>query len=189
MDGALLKSFSCETEGLQLRPLAEGDEPLFHALYGDPETMRFISCPWTPVKAAKRFRGFLDRQGESTLGDRFLVVVRKPTQTSLGICGTSHYDSSAMRLEVGMVLLPLGRKVGIGREALTALVGRAFEEPLVNEVYARVAAGNSAARNLVARIGFRQDCVRRGEGCDLTACEWSVYRSEWGISKSTSFQG
>ncbi len=178
MDGVLLKSLSCETEGLQLRSLAEGDEPLFHALYGDPETMRFISVPWTPAEAAKRFRGILGRQGESALVDRFLVIVRKLTRTSLGICGTSHYDSSAMRLEVGMVLLPSGRKSGVGREALTALVGRAFEEPLVNEVYARVAAGNSAARNLVARIGFRQDCVRRGEGCDLTTCEWSVHRSE-----------
>ncbi len=189
MDGAGLKSFSCETGRLQLRSLAEGDEPLFHALYTDPGTMRFIRDPLTPANATKQFHKIIKRQSHSAFGGRFLALVEKRTQTPLGICGTSHYDPTTMRLEVGLMLLPLGCRLGVGREALTALVGLAFEESLVNEVYARSAAGNTAARNLLARVGFRSDGIANGDRQKLAMWVWSMHRSTWLVSKSTNIQG
>ncbi len=82
-----------------------------------------------------------------------------------------------------MVLLPLGRGLGLGREALAALVSLAFEEPLINEVYARFAAGNTAARNLVARVGFCPDCAAKVGEQESGMCERSIHRSGWCVSK------
>lgn len=189
MDGAGLKSFSCETGRLQLRPLAEGDELLFHALYTDPGTMRFIKDPLTPANATRQFHKIIHRQGGSALAGGFLALVEKDAHTPLGICATSHYDPTTMRLEVGLMLLPLGRRLGVGREALTALVGLAFEETLVDEVYARSAAGNTAAKNLLARVGFRSDGIAKGDRQKLAMWAWSMHRSRWLVSKSTNFRG
>lgn len=186
-----MKSFSCKAEVAQLRLLREGDEALFHALYTDPVTMRFIGGPWTPTKVASKFKGIVDRQGGSNFDDRFLVILEKATQTPLGVCGTSHYDPVAMRLEVGIVLSSEGRRLGIAREALTALVGFAFEELMVDEVYACFAVGNKPARNLVARLGFRPSRAGRvgGKLEEVVECEWSVHRSAWCIREMTNKQG
>lgn len=174
---------------MQLRPLAEGDELLFHALYTDPGTMRFIRDPLTPANATRQFRKIIHRQGGSALAGGFLALVEKDAQTPLGICGTSHYDPTTLRLEVGLMLLPLGCRLGVGREALFALVGLAFEETLVNEVYARSAAGNTAAKNLLARVGFCSGGIAKGDRQKLAMCVWSMHRSRWLVCKSTNFRG
>lgn len=189
MDVLSLKSFSWETERLCLRPLAEGDEALFHALYTDAQIMRFIGTPLTAAEAASQFRKIVHRQGEPALDRRFLVIVAKNTRAPLGICGTSHYDPGTMRLEVGMVLLPEGRGRGVAREALVALVGRVLEERLVGGVCVRFAAGNTAMRSLASSIGFSSDGAARGRRQDSTICHWSVHRSSWRSSETTNSQG
>jgi RimJ/RimL family protein N-acetyltransferase len=159
--------------------MTEDDEPLFHALYTDPATMRFIGVPWTPAKAAKLFRKILQRRGKSAPGDRYLVIMGGTTQAAMGICGSSHYDPMAKRLEVGVMLLPFGCRAGVGRGALTALVDYLFESQRVVEVYARIAVGHSAASNLVRRAGFRLDPVARGGDQDVGERQWSAHRSTW----------
>lgn len=168
---------------MRLRPLVEGDEPLFQALYTDAQTMRFVGGPWTPAEAAKRFRAILCRQGKPTPADRFLVIEGESSPTPMGICGSSHYDRASMRVEVGVMLLPLGRRAGAGRGALVALVDHLFEEQLVVEVYARIAAGHSAAQNLVKRAGFLPDMVARDGEQDVGERQWSVHRSTWRASQ------
>ena len=75
------------------------------------------------------------------------------------------------------------------QRALTALVDLAFEEAQVNEVYARFAPQNVAARNLVTRIGFEPSrAVNNGEQTS-TMSEYSVSRSIWCIDKTTNIQG
>lgn len=186
MEDIPLNPFLCETEQLRMHPLAEDDKALFHALYTDLQIMRFIGTPLTEAEAESAFGGIVHRQREPSLDLRFLAMVHKHTQMPLGICGTGHHDPIAARLEIGMVLLPVGRRLGIAREALTALVDRAFDEQLVNEVYACIAAGNTLARNLLSRVGFRQDIADRRQGPESTACHWSVHRSSWRTNQTAN---
>ncbi|HXS04584.1 MAG TPA: GNAT family N-acetyltransferase [Rhodanobacter sp.] len=184
-----MKSFSCETDALRLRPLMEIDEALFVALYTDPDTMRFIGSPWTPEEARRQFRKAIRQQGRSAPGSRYLVIARKNVLAPLGICGTSHYDPAIQRIEVGMVLLPEGRRLGVAREALMALVGLVFEEQLVGEVFARFTSENVAARNLVSRVGFRPDSIAMEKEPGAAICVWSIHRSAWCINKITNIRG
>lgn len=173
------ETFSSETERPRLRPLEAGDEALFHALYTDPVTMRFVGVPWVPAEAAKRFRRILQRGQQSTPADRYLVIVGQATADPLGICGSSHYDPVTMRLELGMMLLLRGRRLGVARGALTALVDYMFRESPAVELYARFATANMAARNVMARTGFRPVHVAEVERHKSTMCEWSILRSKW----------
>ena len=171
---------------MRLRPLREADEPLFQALYTDAQTMRFVGDPWTPAEAARRFRAILSRRETLVSTDRFLVIEEKSSREPMGICGSSHYDRAGMRVEVGVMLLPQGRRLGVGRAALGALVDYMFQEPSLLEVYARVAIENSAARNLVTRVGFRQSRAAEGNKQGTLTCEWSVHRSQWNMSQTTN---
>lgn len=184
-----MKTFSCETKSLRLRPLTESDEELFVALYTDADTMRFIEPPWTLEQATLRFRKTISQQERSVPGSRFLVIARKNVQTPLGICGTPHYDPAIQRVEVGMLLLPEGRRLGVAREALTGFLDLVFEEQLVAEVFARFTRGNVAARNLASRAGFRLDSIAMEKGLGADICVWSIHRSAWRIKKTTNIRG
>lgn len=181
-----MKSFSREAGSVRLRPMTQGDEALFHALYTDPETMRFVGAAWTRAEAAERFRRVLQRGQESALANRYLVIVEEATGDPLGICGSSHYDPVALRVEVGVMLLPSWCGQGVGKGALAALVDCLFQEPSLLEVYARFAVENSAARNLVTRVGFRPNHAAKGKKQDRLACEWSVCRSQWNTGQTTN---
>jgi len=179
----LLKSFSRKARSVRLRPMMQSDEALFHTLYTDPETMRFVGAPWTPAEAVERFRATLCRRGKTVVTDRFFVIEEKSSREAMGICGSSHYDRANMRVEVGVMLLPLGRRAGVGRGALMALVDHLFEEQLLVEVYARIVAGHSAAENLVKRASFLLDMVVKGGERDVGERQWSVHRSTWRASQ------
>ncbi|MDE2154425.1 MAG: GNAT family N-acetyltransferase [Xanthomonadaceae bacterium] len=181
--------FECETGRLRLRTLQADDEALFHALYTDPETMRFIGTPLSAEQASGKFLKIVRRQAEPVLDGRYLVMVEKNTRKSLGICGTGHYDQEAMRIEVGMVLTSAGRGQGFATEALAALVDQVFEQHPMEVVYARFDAGNAAAWNLVSRLGFAPEVVAEGLEQASTNCRWSVQRSRWHASNITNSQG
>ncbi len=70
MSGIDLSTFTLVTERLQLCSLEPTDEMLYHELYADPETMRFIAPPFTAEQTANSFRKVLARHCKPSLKDR-----------------------------------------------------------------------------------------------------------------------
>jgi ribosomal-protein-alanine N-acetyltransferase len=176
MDALSLKSFSCETERLCLRPLAEGDEALFHAIYTDPEIMCFIAPPLTEKEAAGRFRKMVRRQLEANVEGKFLVILIRETHKAIGICGTSDYDAKTGALEVGLVLTHEGRKQGFAREALAALMESVFAAAQIQELCVRFSPENVAAEKLASSVGFSPRTSLPADERDSSRCYWSVQR-------------
>jgi len=189
MDMFSPKSFSCETERLCLRPLTDGDEALFHALYTDPETMRFIGTPLTGEQVTRRFRKTLGDMHRQPFKCLFLAILEKASQLPLGICGMPQFTADAVRQEVGLVLVRQARSKGIAREGLAALVNRIFAMSSVEEVWARFSTENLAAQQLVVAVGFHA-CDEVLLGQELSSkCHWSVRRSSWRVAESNQLQG
>lgn len=175
-----------ETERLRLRPLNTDDEALYHDLYTDPETMRFIAPPFSTEKAASSFRKVVALQHEPTLASRFMVIEEKAEQKGLGICGTSTFDADTRRVEVGIVLKSEGRSRGIGSEALPALMNRIFAVSLVQEIYLRFSAQHSVMLRLNTRVGFMPCADGAQEEGVLSKRVWSVHRSSWLVNQTTN---
>lgn len=177
MDSLCLKSFTWETERLCLRSLAEGDEALFHELYTDPETMRFIGTPLSVEQATLKFGKTLGAMRRRPFKCLFLTILEKTSQLPLGICGMPQFDSDAIRQEVGLVLVRQARSKGIAREGLAALVNRIFAMSSVEEVWAQFSAENLAAQQLVVAVGFHA-CNEVLLGQELSSKRhWSMRRS------------
>ncbi|MHB1271628.1 MAG: GNAT family N-acetyltransferase [Rhodanobacter sp.] len=189
MDGIALPAFEFETARLFLRPLQVGDEALFHGLYTDPETMRFIGKPLSAEQASSRFLKIVARQRKPSLRGRFLAMFDKLTRQPLGICGTSHYDVAALRVEVGLVLRREARAQGFAREAIAALMERIFAASPVNEIEVKFSAENWAAEQAGIGLGFTPCVDAAKEPGLLSECRWSVYRSSWYVTKTTNDQG
>jgi len=189
MDGIALPAFEFETARLLVRPLQAGDEALFHGLYTDPETMRFIGKPLSAEQASSRFRKIAAQQRKPSLKGCFLAMLDKATWQSLGICGTSHYDVAARRLEVGLVLRREARAQGFAREALAALMERIFAASPFNEIEVKFSAENRAAEHLVVSLGFTSCVDAAREAGLLSERRWSVCRSSWYVTNTTNAQG
>jgi RimJ/RimL family protein N-acetyltransferase len=181
-----LSVFDFETERLHLRLLAEGDEVLFHGLYTDPETMRFIGPPLSVEKAAKSFQKIVARQREAALKGRFLAILEKATLQPLGICGTSLHDGGALRLEVGIVLRPQAQSRGFAREALAALMKRIFAMSPIEEIYVRFSAQCPAVERLNIHLGFTPCATEVTEEGLFPKRVWSVHRSSWRTNQATN---
>ncbi|TAM59036.1 MAG: N-acetyltransferase [Rhodanobacter sp.] len=186
MDGIAPPTFEFETARLFLRPLQAGDEALYHSLYTDPETMRFIAPPLSGEQASSRFQKIVARQREPSLGSRFLAMIEKATRQPIGICGTTHHDAQAQRLEVGMVLLREGRNRGVAKEALAALMKRIFASSSIDEIEVKFSVENRAAEQLFISLGFSPCADAVGEPGLLSECRWSVHRSSWYVNQTVN---
>lgn len=190
MDLLSPKSFSWETERLCLRPMVEGDEALFRALYTDPETMRFIGTPLSDEQMTRKFRKILGDMQRQPFKCLFLVILEKASQLPLGICGMPQFNHDAIRQEVGLVLIKQARSRGIAREGLAALVNRIFATcSSVDEVWAQFSTENLAAQQLVVAVGFSA-CGEVLLGQELSSKRhWSVRRSSWRAAEPNQLQG
>ena len=178
VDSPCLAAFEIDTERLHLRPLQPGDEALFHALYTDQDTMRFIAPPLSAAQAARYFRSTVAGMQATPIRWLSLTMLRKPSQRPLGICGVSDFDAAARRLEVGILLTAEARSQGVAREGLTALMNRLFEVLPVSELWARFSAGHPAAERLVASVGFAP-CI------EVEVGKGPVPRRIWSVQRST----
>ncbi|HEY8682011.1 MAG TPA: GNAT family N-acetyltransferase [Rhodanobacter sp.] len=179
-------AFDFESERLHLRPLDEGDGALFHGLYTDPETMRFIAPPLSTEQAASKFRKIVVRQREPSLRWRFLAILEKATRKPVGICGTSRYDAEALRLEVGIVLNPGAGSRGFAREALAALMNRVFAVSSIDEIWVECSMLYPAVERMVSAVGFTP-CMD-GAGNEVLSSKriWSVHRSSWYVNQASN---
>lgn len=158
VDGPALAAFKIDTERLHLRPLQPGDEALFHALYTDPDSMRFIAPPLSAAQAARHFLRTVAGMQATPIRWLSLAMLRKQSQQPLGICGVSDFDAAARRLEVGILLTAQARSQGIAWEGLTALMRRLFELLSVDELWARFSAECFPAVMTECRAGYTHPC-------------------------------
>lgn len=177
MAGPLLAAFEIDTERLRLRPLQAGDEALFHALYTDPDTMRFIAPPLSAEQAARLFRKTVAGMQQQPFRWLSLAIVQNLSQQAFGICGVSDFAAGAKRLEVGILLTAEARSRGIALEALAALVQRMFDVLSVDEIWLQCCGEYPAIERLAIRVGMALD-TQIAEQRDLSSKRiWSVCRA------------
>lgn len=151
------------TDRLVLRPLAASDAEDLHAAFGDPEAMAYWSTP--PHASLAETRAWLDRAiaTPANAGEEF--AVERDGQV-IGKAGLWRFP------EIGYILRRDAWGRGFAREALRAVLDRAFETHGLEAVDADVDPRNLRSLALLARLGFQEvgrapRTVRVGEAwCD-----------------------
>lgn len=154
------------TPRLILRRARPSDLDDLHAVLSDPAAMRYWSTP--PHADVAQTRAFLDGMIAAGAGDSDDFVVEHQGRV-IGKAGFWRIP------EVGYILHPGFWGLGLGREALTAVIGHAFATRGLAEIVADVDPRNAASLALLARLGFRE--TGRAERTWEVGGEWcdSVY--------------
>lgn len=177
-----------DTPRLRLRPLAAADAEALFRLHADPQVMRYWSTPpWAGIEQAE---AMIEADRDALPAGRHLrlaLTLRgEPAghgDSLVGSCSLFSFHEASRRAEIGYVLAREVWGRGLMHEALTALVGFAFETLNLNRLEADIDPRNSASARSLARLGFVQEGFLRerwivGEEVSDTAL-FGLLRREW----------
>jgi len=170
-----------ETPRLRMHALSAADEALFCELFTDRETMQFIGRSLPHDRAARSFRAALRANSASPRRQVFLCVLERTSNQPVGICTVQNLDLLERRAELGMMIRPLQRGRGFGKEALAALVGYAFRLFPIEEAFVQYDPRHLAAERLVMSTGFSPKTLvgvgANEQGSPKRIC--SAFRESW----------
>jgi RimJ/RimL family protein N-acetyltransferase len=152
------------TERLLLRPFTPADQAAMHAIYSDPEVMRYVGhgphrTPGETAAALNAYGDMLARRGYS-----FLAVVERETGTVVGDGGLHPLAGTGPEIELGYTLARAAWGRGYATELGRALVDHARTALGVTQVVAQVEPANTASRHVLEKLGMRERGVRTAYG-------------------------
>jgi len=167
-------TYPLRTPRLHIEPLAHADIPEFVAYRQVPEVAQYQS--WTADYNQADATRLVDGQPASVLpeeGAWLQLAVRSAAGGSL------HGDVAIHRLadqpgtfELGVTLAPASQGMGIGAEAMGAVIDFLFTEEGAHRVVAFCDARNEPVRRLLDRVGMRQES--RQLDADFFKGEWTT---------------
>jgi len=148
-----------ETERLILRTWMPSDAPALAAIYGDPETMKYIL---SGTKTLEQTRRAIDEMIEAHERDGCSMwpVVLKESSALIGTCGLMKTEQPRV-LEIGFAFAPEARGKGYALEAGAGVLAFAFEQLGAESVIALVSPFNAPCVTLINRLGMQFDRVVR----------------------------
>ncbi len=148
-----------ETARLTLRPMTDDDRAPFHALFTDPDVLRYVSpVPIPPDQldaAFAHYRAGLEANGygywalEEKGGDRFAGIILLDD-----VKITAAFTPAK---EIGWLLRPAHWGKGYASEGARLAVEHAFTAMNLDEVVALTAEQNLASRRVMQRLGMTHD--------------------------------
>ncbi|GAA6151761.1 GNAT family N-acetyltransferase [Pseudoteredinibacter isoporae] len=146
-----------ETERLKLLSPTADNFPVYEAFYGDAEASNMYGGPLSREQIWARLKA--DLGSWYLMGFGVWIVQEKETGDSIGTCG--FWKGKDWPRELTWWLLPDARGKGFAREASIAAIRHAFDQWHWDCVETYMNDENTAARNLVERLGGQK--VRRSE--------------------------
>ena len=147
-----------ETPRLLLRPFGADDAVLMHAVYSDPEVMRYVATgPMSDLAITQRL---LEDYGAHQLrhGYSFWAVIERSSGTLIGDAGL--YLTPAGEVELGYTLGAAWWGLGYATEAAGRWLSFAFDELRLREVIALAEPANLASLHVLDKLGMRRDGER-----------------------------
>jgi [ribosomal protein S5]-alanine N-acetyltransferase len=152
------------TARLHLRPFTPADRAAIHAVYADPDVMRYVGhgAHRTMAETASALRTYgdvLERRGYS-----FLAVTERATGALIGDGGLHPLGGVGPDVELGYTLARDAWGKGYATELGQALVEYAFTVLRVPRVVAQVEPANTASRRVLAKLGMTERETRTAYG-------------------------
>jgi RimJ/RimL family protein N-acetyltransferase len=152
-----------ETQRLRLRPMSFDDLDAFHAVVGDPVSMRFYPRPFTRDMAREWIERVLQRYQTDGIG--LLAVEEKATGELIGDCGPMWQPVDDERfVELGWHVRRDRQGLGFAKEAGAACRDEAWRVLDVDLLISLVRPENAPSWSVARALGFRswRGTVRAG---------------------------
>jgi RimJ/RimL family protein N-acetyltransferase len=152
------------TRRLWLRPFGPADHDAAHAVYADPEVMRWVGhgAHRTEAETRSALRGYADALAKRGYG--FVAVIERETGTLIGDAGLHPLGGRGPDIELGYTLARASWGRGYGTEIARALAEYAFGVLGATRVVAQVEPDNRASRHVLEKLGMTAQETRMAHG-------------------------
>ena len=155
-----------QTQRLLIRKWDPADLEDAQAIYGDPETMRFIPCgALDREQTARMIARMMERDERDGFG--IWPVLLKSERRIIGECGITYVPGHGTDVEVAWIFNRRYHGQGYAAEAATAVLRFAFTQAGLHQVYALIDRGNAASIALANRLHMEFDGIVRAYKRDL----------------------
>jgi ribosomal-protein-alanine N-acetyltransferase len=153
-----------ETQRLRLRPFTAADHDAIHAVYADPQVMRWVGhgAHRTLAETERALRGYADSLAARGYG--FVAVVERSSGAVVGDAGLHPLAGRGPDVELGYTLARAVWGRGYATETAGALVEHAFGALGFPRVMAQVEPDNLASRRVLEKLGMTERGVRLAYG-------------------------
>ena len=180
-----------QSERLLLRKITRQDIPDIFEIYSNREVMLYFDDRYAfeSIAEAEQMVSGYDKALHDKTGMRWGIVL-KDSGKLVGTCGFHAISDYHKRIEIGYDLNRDYWGKGIMKEALSLIIGHAFEHSEVNRIEAFVEPPNTASRVLLEKLGFslegtlREHEMCRGNLIDIQLL--SLLRKEWNQTGKTN---
>ena len=150
-----------QTQRLKLRPLASQDAQQLFDIHADVAVMRYSNSPsWNRLEQSHEL--IIESQKWLASARHIcLAIERTASSDVVGTCTLFDIDRLNRRAEIGFVLASHAWRQGLMTEALTAMLGYAFESLVLNRIDADTDPRNTAATRLLDNLHFRREGMLR----------------------------
>ncbi|GGJ30238.1 GNAT family N-acetyltransferase [Deinococcus roseus] len=172
------------TERLHLRAFEMNDLPTLYQIHADPEVVRYL---YWDTRTLEETEAALRRKLEQSSWEEgkslAWAVIAKDTGVLLGEVVLICHSEKHQQAEIGYVFGTASQGKGYAREAVKAVLEYAFQQLPIHRVYARTDARNHGSRNLLERLGLRQEAhfvhseIFKGQWGDEV--HYAVLEEEW----------
>jgi len=148
-----------ETPRLLLRKMKVTDaKDMFEYAKRSDVTRYLLWSPHPDLDHTREYLSFLQQQYKS--GDFYdWAIILKEKNKMIGTCGFTTIDTVNNSAEIGYVINPSYRNIGIATEAVTAVLRFGFSEMGFQRIEARYMAGNNASRRVMEKCGMHFEGV------------------------------
>lgn len=139
------------------------DRMMLQDLVQDPDIVKVTGGYGGTVPMTRWRGGFRPFLAPDTPGNlRRVIADREASEKGLGIVMLTHMDSGNGMAEIYIKLAASARGRGYGRDAVDALVSRAFQELGLNQIRSSVLEHNTTSQKLFEACGFWQENAHKG---------------------------
>jgi ribosomal-protein-alanine N-acetyltransferase len=150
-----------ETRRLVLRKMQKRDSHDMYEYASRPDVTRYLT--WHPHPDRDYTREYLQYLGKRYATGMFYdwAVIFEPDCKMVGTCGFTSFDCPNDVAEIGYVINPDYRGMGLVPEAVRAVLKFGFEKLLLHRIEARFIEGNTASLRVMEKVGMRFEGYQR----------------------------
>jgi [ribosomal protein S5]-alanine N-acetyltransferase len=159
-----------DTERLRLRRLVDADAEQLHAIYGDPETMRYVGSSGRPMADLGGTRRGLARlaRHEELHGFGLWAVDERDGDPLVGVAGLAWVEDHGPDVEAAYLFRRDRWGRGYATEALRAVLDMGRSQLGLSRIVALAYLDNDASRRVMEKAGMRPDGTVEAYGRQMT---------------------
>lgn len=143
------------TERLFLRRLEDDDAENIFRMRSDKEVMKHIGkYPVTAIREAQDFITLINENVKNNSGINWAICFKDQPQKLIGTIGLWRIIKEHFRAEIGYMLLPQYWRLGITKEAISAVVHFGFNKMNLHTIEGHLSPLNVASAKTLESAGF-----------------------------------